>query len=43
MDNLNKDDHNDLPSGEEEYTIKNSVFIVISAIIGIVLALWFTL
>jgi hypothetical protein len=43
MDEFNGSPQDELPESEEEYTIKNSAFIVISAIIGILLALWFTL
>jgi hypothetical protein len=43
MDDFNTPPQSDLPESEEEYTIKNSAFIVISIIIGLLLALWFTL
>jgi len=42
MDEQNPELHDDIES-EEEYSIKNSVFIVLSIIIGLILALWFTL
>ena len=42
MDEQNPELHDDMES-VEEYSIKNSVFIVLSIIIGLMLALWFTL